>query len=70
MHKREVKMKYRFDDTYQKVFEYSAEHSAYIYVSTYTQSGIGSRWSEERKVRKMEKNFMEWHFGKVDEEEQ
>jgi hypothetical protein len=60
-------MRYRFDDAYQKVYEYSAEHDAYIYVSTYVKSGIDGRWGEERKVQQMEKNIREWYHGKGEE---
>jgi hypothetical protein len=60
-------MKYRFDDAYQNVYEYSPEHDAYIYVSTYVKSGIDGRWSEARKIEQMEKNFWEWHHGKIED---
>lgn len=50
-------MLYRFDDAYQKVYEYSPQQNAYIYVSSYAQSGINGDWTEEQKAQQMEKNF-------------
>jgi len=43
--------KYRFDDAYQKVYEYDEESSAYIHCGSYFAYGIKPKMSYEQKKR-------------------
>jgi hypothetical protein len=54
---------FRFDDTYEKIYEFSEVQGAHIYISSYAQSGISAAWSEMRKNKQMARNFIEWHHG-------
>lgn len=45
---------YRFDDAYGKVYEYSEEHKAYLFIGTYLAYGIKANMREKTKVRLVE----------------
>ena len=42
--------KYRFDDAYQKVYEYSSDARAFIFAGNYEYFGISSEQSDEEKA--------------------
>jgi len=46
--------KYRFDDAYEKVYEYLPEQHAYIFYCTYYQADIKKSDSEAKKIEKVE----------------
>jgi hypothetical protein len=46
--------KYRFDDAYQKVYEYDPGQKAYLFVGTYLVFGITSKMSHKKKVSRVE----------------
>ena len=43
--------KYRFDDTYQKVYEYDNEGKCYLFVGTYFAFGISASMPTNKKIR-------------------
>ena len=46
----------RFDDAYQKVYEYDSKARAYVFLGSYFAYGIGPDMSEERKRETVEKD--------------
>lgn len=46
--------KYRFDDAYEKVFEYDNESNAYLFYGTYFDIGINQEMSEAEKIQTVE----------------
>lgn len=47
--------KFRFDDSYNAVYEYSVSASAYLFLCSYLQCGISSKNRELTKFRKIQK---------------
>lgn len=50
--------KYRFDDSYEKVYEYDAEQDAYVFIGTYYNFNITKNDSYSEAVEKVENYFM------------
>ena len=46
--------KYRFDDAYEKVYEYDEAAQAYVFCGSYLAYGINSKMSEEEQLRIVE----------------
>ena len=46
--------KYRFDDQYENVYEYSAEHDCYVFLTSYFSANIEKADSEETKIEKIQ----------------
>ena len=42
---------YRFDSEYEKVYKYSKQHSAYLFLTTFLNAGIEPKQREETKLR-------------------
>ena len=42
---------YRFDSAYGKVYKYSKQHSAYLFLTTFLNAGIKPKQPEETKLR-------------------
>ena len=42
---------YRFDTAYEKVYKYSEQHSAYLFLTTFLNAGIKPKQREETKLR-------------------
>jgi hypothetical protein len=58
--KKEKKMeKYRFDDTYQQVHEYTPEQGGYLFVGSYTSFGLTPRMSDAAKTQAVDLALME-----------
>lgn len=53
-HMETTQNKYRFDNAYGKVYEYSSAHGAYVFLGSYLQFGISARNREVTKIRKVE----------------
>jgi hypothetical protein len=50
--------KYRFDNAYQKVYEYDSDQKAYLFIGTYVAFGITSRMSEKKKTQIVEEYML------------
>lgn len=48
--------KYRFDNAYEKVYRYSKENHAYIYIGSYIAYGITKKMSYKQAVKKVEQS--------------
>lgn len=48
--------KYRFDDTYEKVYEYDEEARAYIFCGSYLAYGITPEMSQEKQLQLVEED--------------
>ena len=46
--------KYRFDDAYEKVYEYNEDAQAYVFCGSYIAYGITAQMSEEEQLRIVE----------------
>lgn len=46
-----MEMKYRFDDTYEKVYEYDKDAAGFVFIGSYFAFGINSDMSEAEKTR-------------------
>lgn len=46
--------KYRFDDSYSKVYEYDRNQNAYIFIGTYFSFNIDKDSSEAEKIVRIE----------------
>jgi len=42
---------YRFDDAYEKVYEYDDDERAYVFIGTYAGFGITAKMSEAEKIK-------------------
>jgi len=49
-----MKDKYRFDDAYEKVYEYDVDSNAYIFTGSYLAYGITAKMSDEQKTQIVE----------------
>ena len=49
---------YRFDDAYEKVYEYNYDQKAYLFIGNYLTYGIYIQMSEEGKIRIVEEDKM------------
>lgn len=49
---------YRFDDAYEKIYEYDNKARAYLFIGTYLAYGINAPMSDDVKVAAIDRDKM------------